>query len=320
MLVLFYALSACSAAVLSVSLLTEWQWVQWPEWTQFWYWLSERQLSQPLYLFCLAFLAAYSLQAVTGQYSGTLWGVQIPASRRVMLFRLLGVAGGLLFLVAAVNSIGGVIGFLVGQLLQMLIGFFVIVFTGDVGEYFGAALLVLLYCAVAAAAFIISFCLASHIGLKLLRKSSAALRLGSLPIFQDIDVSMPQTRQFFVDGRHIVLLLENGDTLDFAYERYNLPELTRPVTASETKNVAAFEVGLIGLYFMQKYPGEFAFSIEKATVEGDPGTPGQSVTLYGSDGAVYSGTVGGAPGTPDKHPFNGYHFVRKGRRKGQSNA
>ena len=257
-----------------------------------------------------SYLIGYAVQAITGQYGGEVWGHKILVPQRIRRFRIIGIIGGVFGAAVYLLFFRGLIGGFVQDILNLIIGLIKIVFTGRFVEYLLNAVYFLMKVAAIVLPLSLGLSLATKVGLKLYPFTKDLENLGRVSIFQSVEEHIDTTKQLYIDGERIILIKHSGEVLQLIYSQYGLKELHRTVTAAETKNVASFKIGLLGLYITKKYGNDFRFSIQKELVRGAAGSPGVSVIVVTPAG-TYQGTVGGTPDIPDKYPFNGYLFVRK---------
>lgn len=263
-----------------------------------------------VFLFAASFLVGYAIQTLTGRYRGKLWNFYITDPVIVKVFRFLGIIGGLLCVGLIVKNFSIIVGGFFQDILDFVIGFIKILFTGKIKEYLIWSLKFLAKVALAIIGFVWGLRYSTKVGLKLYVFSPSLAKLSEMQIFMDIDKYIKSTKKIFVDGTEISLYTINDERIRFIYKEYGLDDLQREVTAAETKKVASFSVGLIGLYFVKKYNDLFGYSIKKELVKGAPGSAGTRVTVVTPSG-VYTGYAGGTDPIPDKLVFNGYMLERK---------
>ena len=260
-------------------------------------------------MICVAFLIGYAVQVVTGKYQGSVWNIKISESGSVKAFRIFGIIGGILSIILIVIDLEYIINEIVLGLCNIFIGLFQILFSGDTSKYFATAIDLFVKITVILMGFIGGFKFAGKSGLKIYRFSSDLMKLGQTKILSDIDKYINNTEKIFIDGTEIVLSTYDKSEMHFIYENYGLPKLHRIATAAESKKVADFSVGFVGLYFAKKYKDLFKFYIRKELIRGDNGSPGTLVKIVGPSG-VYYASIGETSSIPDKKVFNGYEFVR----------
>lgn len=218
------------------------------------------------------FALPMGLMLFTSVYSGTIWGIRVPAPKSSTVMNLLGLVG--------------------------LV----------VGGYAAVHLVLLLISCLSATSFgDFLLCLALFIGLlivgaltskpileKITAKQDNGAVFAQLPIFQAIDANMANAA-FFVVGFEGVALF-SGTNYCYAVYRYNdfqLGDLSTPQ-----------EVALVGTYFCQKYHHNYTFKVDTEVI---PGTPGQTVVAVGTGGIG----VARIQGVPDQRLFRSYIFTRK---------
>lgn len=218
------------------------------------------------------FLIGFSLMLFTSVYSGTVWGIKIPAKSSSGIKKLIGVSG--LFL-------GG---------FSLVLTFLTVVVS-----LFNFKLVEII---LNLAAFIIPLVIGPFVAKKYLEKDLAkgnsASVLGDLEIFKEIDANLDQAVNFVVGFEGVALFSKtNYCYAIYKYEDYQLGELSTPE-----------EVALVGTYFVQKYNDRFTFKVDVETI---PGEPGHTVVAVGTGGIG----VARVQGTPNQHLFRSYIFYRK---------
>ena len=263
---------------------------------------------------CPSFLIGYGVQSLTGQYGGEVWGKKIRAPKRVTVFRTFGIIGGVFGIAVYIFYFKGILGGLVQDVLNLVIGLVKILFMGRIAEYFSNALYFFLKVSAILLPIWLGASMTTRLGLKMYPFTKDLKSLGEFPIFKRLDSVIDETEYIYINGEEIVTKSFDGEISHFVYANYGHSNLLREVTAAETKYVAAFEVGLLGLYINRKYGKKFKFAINKELVKGMAGSPGVSYTVVTPAG-TFKGTVGDTPGIPDKLAFDGYLFTRKKGKK-----
>lgn len=210
-------------------------------------------------------------------FSGVIWGIQIPYSPKQKAFmkrnRILLVLSMIAFFALILPTIGALFSLLFESFFLVLV-------------YIVLLIVCVFVCSYAASKK------AMHS--PLLKEETNASVLGNLPFVQSIEAQMDLAAAFIVSFEGIALI--NNMNYCYAlerYENYRMGSLTSPN-----------EVAMIGMYFVQKYHHTFDFVVDMERI---PGTPGQSVTIVGSSGINFAYSKG----TPDQQIFRSYIFTRK---------
>ena len=218
------------------------------------------------------FLIGFSFMLFTSVYSGSVWGIKIPAMSSSGTKKLIGVIGLLIGGFSLVQTFLTVlISLLNFNLLSLVLNLVFFIIPLVVGPFIAKKYLE-----------------------KDLSKGNSAEVLGELDVFKEIDANLAQATNFVVGFEGVALFSKaNYCYAIYKYVDYQLGELSTPE-----------EVALVGTYFVQKYNDKFTFKVD---VEVIPGTPGQTVVAVGMGGIG----VARVQGTPDQHLFRSYIFTRK---------